>query len=117
MAVVDRKRVPPMWIEWDIIDVLIGGRSAIDIPRLYTDTLERADAFIKSYGYDLSEPREAREVESILDEARRFVVELLAPDPENRRPPLKMPAEIAEITDVRRQLDELGERLMAVRVH
>ena len=102
MAVVDRKRIPPMWIEWDIIDVLIGGRSAIDIPRLYTDTLERADAFIASYGYDMSDIREAREVASILDEARRFVVEVLGPDPENRRPPLKMPAEIAEITDVRR---------------
>lgn len=40
----------------DVLHSVAGGRSAIDIPRLNLHTLAEADAFIASYGFDLSQP-------------------------------------------------------------
>src|SRR3989344_476360 len=58
----------------DILDVMIGGRSAIDsrggIP---APTLDDAEKFINYYGYDLSEPIESAELLGNYHESIRFI--------------------------------------------
>ncbi len=102
MAVVDHHRRAPLWVDWDIIDVIVSGKSAIDLPRLNVGSLEAADDFIRAYGYDLSNPNDAKEVAAILKQAKDFVNNVLAPDPEHKSPPVKMPPEIENETDVRK---------------
>ncbi|HEX4924805.1 MAG TPA: TIGR04552 family protein [Bdellovibrionales bacterium] len=45
-----------------ILDSVVGGRSAIDIPRLEIQNLEQAHGFAKTYGYDLGDPVDLEEV-------------------------------------------------------
>lgn len=42
-----------------VINSLVGGQSAVDIPRLNIKTLDQADLFLKTYGYDLSQPQKS----------------------------------------------------------
>ncbi len=39
----------------DVFETLLGGKSAIDMPGLFVQSLDDAYAFVKSYGYDLNE--------------------------------------------------------------
>jgi len=104
MAVVDRKRIAPLWVEWDIIDVLVKGKSAIDMPDIHCVSLPQAEQFLRSYGYDLGKEKEAREIQTVFQQAKDLVRDLFAEDPEHKSPPLVMPREIAEETDVRKIL-------------
>ena len=38
----------------DLFQLLIGGRSVLQMPKLRVKTLDQADAFLKAYGYDMS---------------------------------------------------------------
>jgi uncharacterized protein (TIGR04562 family) len=46
----------------DLLSSMAGGRSAIDSSRLNIKSLSDAHAFIKSYGYDLSEPSDIEKI-------------------------------------------------------
>lgn len=45
-----------------LIETVIGGRSAIDVPSLEINDLEKAYRFVKAYGYDLNKSEELNEV-------------------------------------------------------
>jgi uncharacterized protein (TIGR04562 family) len=45
-----------------VLDSLVGGRSAIDIPRLEIHNLEQAYGFIRTYGYDPEEQNDLDEI-------------------------------------------------------
>lgn len=59
--------------QWDLLDAMISGRSAIDVPRLDLDSLDDAEGFLASYGYDWSRSEHRAEVERIRDEAISFL--------------------------------------------
>lgn len=87
-------------IPWEMMGVYLEGQSAIDVPRLYLNTLEEAEAFLASYGYRWRVPDEREEALEIRDEALRFLDEQLLFD----EPNLQMDAEVREQKDVRRLL-------------
>jgi uncharacterized protein (TIGR04562 family) len=98
-------------IPWEMMNVFLEGRSAIDVPRLYLQTLDEADAFLASYGYRWENPEERAEALDIREEALTFLHEQLLFD----EPNLEMPAEVREQKDLRKLLlwastDPRGER-------
>ncbi|NUM60517.1 MAG: hypothetical protein HUU56_17985, partial [Bdellovibrionaceae bacterium] len=38
---------------WPILDTIAGGKSALDIPGLEIDTENKANLFLKTYGFDV----------------------------------------------------------------
>ena len=55
------------------MDAVIGGRSAIDLPRLEVADAAQARAFLLRYGYDINDPHHASVVERIRAEAIGFI--------------------------------------------
>lgn len=98
-------------IPWDMFDVIVGGASAIDVPRLYMESLDEAEDFLAAYGYRWSDPEERAEAHDLLDEALEFIVEDLLHD----EPELSVAPEVLAERDVRKLLlwastDPKGER-------
>ncbi len=87
---------------WDVLDVIVSGKSSIDSPSGFTiRSLDEAHRFVESYGYDLENPIERAEVlgnyHEALNFARRYFLQ-----PENPQGlKLEIPRKILELTDVR----------------
>lgn len=98
-------------IPWDMFDVIVGGTSAIDVPRLYLSSMDEAESFLAAYGYRWDDTEERSEAHDLLDEAIDFIEnDLLFDEPE-----LEMLPVVREERDVRRLLlwastDPKGER-------
>lgn len=58
---------------WGALEVMIADHSPIDLSRLGISSRADAHHFVLNYGYDLSIPEEASEVEQIRKEALRFI--------------------------------------------
>lgn len=87
---------------WDVLDVIISGKSSIDSDQGFSVTNhEEATRFMASYGYDLANPIEAAEVFGHFHEALSFIRKnFLQPDnPQGLK--LEIPRRILELTDVR----------------
>jgi uncharacterized protein (TIGR04562 family) len=87
---------------WDVLDVIIGGKSTIDSPHGFQlVSPEEADRFILSYGYDPSNPIENAEILGNFQEALNFIRKnFLQPEnPDGLK--LEIPRKIIELTDVR----------------
>lgn len=87
---------------WEILDIIIGGRSSIDFTAGFHITkLEDADRFLRSYGYDLENPIERAEVFGYFHESLNFIRKyFLQPDnPQGVK--LEIPRKILELTDIR----------------
>ncbi|OFZ54932.1 MAG: hypothetical protein A2428_00585 [Bdellovibrionales bacterium RIFOXYC1_FULL_54_43] len=85
----------------DVLDIVIGGRSMIDASvGLELKTLEEANRFIKSYGYDFDNPIEKAELMGNFHEALNFVRKFfLQPEnPQGLR--VEIPRKILELTDI-----------------
>lgn len=91
--------------DWESLDIMIGGRSSIDSTRpLRIHSLELADQFVRSYGYDLEDPIERAEAFGNFHEALNFVRRYFL-RPENPEGlPIEIPRKILELTDVRELL-------------
>jgi uncharacterized protein (TIGR04562 family) len=93
---------------WDIFDVIIGGKSLLDTNMGLTGFtmkgLEDADRFMRSYGFDLEDPIQMAESVGNLHEAIAFVRKyFLQPEnPDGLK--LEIPRKILEINDVRELL-------------
>lgn len=87
-------------IPWEMMGVFLKGRSAIDVPRLYLNTLEEAEEFLASYGFRWGVPDEREEALGIRDEALAFLDEQLLFD----EPHLEMCPEVRAEKDIRRIL-------------
>ena len=87
--------------DWEILDVIVGGRSAIDSGSgLRVRTPEEAQRFIECYGYEDENPIERAELFGNFQEAMSFVRRFfLAPDNPNGLN-LEIPRKISELTDV-----------------
>ncbi len=64
---------------WPAMDVLIGGKSAIDIPYLSVFSPAEAGEFIKNYGFDLSDDEDRRKTHALILEAWTFIESTLMP--------------------------------------
>lgn len=87
---------------WEVLDIIIGGKSSIDSNQGFQiSTLEEADRFIRSYGYDLDNPIERAEAFGNYQESINFIRRyFLQPEnPEGLR--LEIPRRILELSDLR----------------
>lgn len=87
-------------IPWEDLSPLLDGTSAIDAPRLEIRSIEDAKDFLESYGYDLSQPDDRSELESLRLEAIAFIERDLLSD----EPLLIIPREVRSERDIRKLL-------------
>lgn len=85
--------------DWDLIDVIIGGKSPIDLSKLNISSISDAKNFLKVYGYDMSNKYILNEIQKIFNEAISFIENILIPDPFTKEINLEIPKEIKEETD------------------
>lgn len=87
---------------WEVLDIIIGGRSSIDSTAGFpVSSVEEAERFILSYGFDLNNPIESAEVFGHFHEALNFIRKnFLQPDnPQGLK--LEVPRKLLELTNVR----------------
>lgn len=74
---------------WGAMDVLIGGKSAIDLAELGVKDFEDATEFLRYYGYDPEKTHEAKHIHAVIVESWHFISHYLMPDEWARglRPP------------------------------
>lgn len=87
-------------IPWQDLGPMIDGTSAIDAPRLAVRSIDSAEDFLESYGYDWAYEEDRRE----LEELRRESVEFIERDLLFDEPHLLMPHEVRRERDVRKLL-------------
>ncbi|MCX6129220.1 MAG: TIGR04552 family protein [Proteobacteria bacterium] len=77
---------------WGIMDVLIGGRSSIDLPDLKVRSWQDATEFLRYYGYDPEVPEDARKIHAVICEAWNFIEQYLMPYEWSRgkQPPVQL---------------------------
>lgn len=67
---------------WDTLRAVIGGRSALDVPRVHARTPELAEQFLDGYGFDVRNPAHLAEIEDLRQEAIAFLETQLLDDDE-----------------------------------
>lgn len=89
----------------DVLDVIVGGRSAIDTPFTFPiHSLEEAEHFLESYGYSVQNPIENAELLGNYQEAVNFIRKYFL-QPENPTGlKLEVPRKVLELSDVRELL-------------
>ena len=85
---------------WHTLHSIVGGGSAIDVPRVHVTTPAEAEAFLECYGYVWSEATHRVELEAIRIESLSFIEEVLLAD----RPSAYVPEAVAVCEDVRQLL-------------
>ena len=60
-------------IHWETLDALVQGKSPIDLSSMPTKSKEEAKALVYQCGYDLDNPQEALEVETLFRESVQFL--------------------------------------------
>jgi uncharacterized protein (TIGR04552 family) len=89
--------------QWDfpkeLMDVLVNGKSAVDLPKLNVVDWEDATNFVKSYGYNPDESVDAKFIHSVIIEAIHFIEQHLISARARRK--LRLPKQIAGCDDVR----------------
>ena len=82
--------------QWDVIEAMVGGASALDLPRLRLDDAAQAAQFLLSYGFDVGVPRHRQELEWIRMVSLGFIERELV----YGRPALAIPEELRLLVDV-----------------
>jgi len=99
----DKLQLADLWkFPWPLMEVLIGGRSSIDLNELRVGSWEEATAFLHAYGYDPDNPADGRRIHAGLIEAVTFIERQLLAPREWRR--IKPPDDILYADDVRHLL-------------
>ncbi len=82
--------MPPLRFHPHLIETIIGGRSAIDLPRLEISDLDQAYKFANSYGFDLNDSDDLAEVWSLHRRSVALIKDELLNENE------KIPAEVTD---------------------
>lgn len=69
-----------------VLDTVIGGVSSIDLDSLHIDSIEEADAFVKTYGFDLEQDGDAERLWSLHVRTVAFIRENLLTEEESLPP-------------------------------
>jgi len=98
----NRSFFKPYDFRWDVLDIIIGGKSSIDSQHgLQIHTLDEAERFLMSYGLDLTNPIESAETLGHFHEALNFIRRYFL-FPENQDGlKIEIPRKILELTNVR----------------
>ena len=83
---------------WETLNTIVGGGSAIDVPRLYVKTSDEAESFLECYGFSWSVDSHRRELDAVRREAISYIEEELL----GGQSP--MPDELLDQEDVRQLL-------------
>lgn len=95
-----------------ILDVVLGGRSSIDVRSLRLNDLEKTDQFLSSYGYSMEEPIEVAEIQGIYHESLQFLKKHLQYFEPAREHSLEIPSLFFELTDGGKLLQFAADRSM-----
>ena len=92
--------IKKLWdFNWGAMDVLIGGKSSIDLEKLKFKNWQDATEFIKHYGYDPDEEVDARKIHSVIIESWNFIERYLIPKEWNKG--IQPPDDLLSFSDVR----------------
>ncbi len=80
------------------MEVLIGGKSSIDLTELSIKSHDEAEAFLRAYGYDSTNPIDLKQIVTAKEEAIAFIQQLLLTPKEWQRG-IKPPDEIINCED------------------
>jgi uncharacterized protein (TIGR04562 family) len=85
--------------DWPLMEVLVGGKSSIDLPSLHVKNYEEASEFVLNYGYDADNDADQRKLHSFIVESFSFIQNILMPREwmGGNRPP----GEVFNCSDVR----------------
>ena len=73
-----KEELANLWqFPWPVMDVLIGGKSSIDLTELNIQSNAEASSFLRSYGYDPETPADRRLIHSVQVEAVTFIEQQL----------------------------------------
>ena len=84
---------------WPILQAMVGGMSALDLPRLNVRTRKEAEGFLERYGFDWSLEADRADVAAIREEALAFMKDELLVDVS-----LEIPKELRDEADTRELL-------------
>ncbi len=79
-----------LWsFNWGAMEVLIGGKSSIDLGELEVRDMTDATEFLRYYGYDPENPIDAKKIHSVIAESWNFIEKYLIPSEwiAGKRPP------------------------------
>jgi uncharacterized protein (TIGR04562 family) len=100
VAILTPEELAKKWtFPWMSLDVLIGGKSSIDLPELRIKDWDEATQFILSYGYNPENDNDRRSMDAILIEAINFIHRHLLTEKG-----YKPPEEILKCDDIRHLL-------------
>lgn len=99
-------------LERGILELILGGRSSIDVRSLRLPNPDEADVFLRSYGYDVDEPIDAAEMQGIYHESLQFLKKHLAILNSNTGTNIEIPGLFFELNDIRRLLQYAADRSM-----
>lgn len=97
---------------WEVFDVVIGGKSALDAHSYLTPmtTLQDVEGFLKSYGFDHNEPIQKAELFGHYQEALQFIRRYFLKEGNPEGLPIEIPPIFTELIDT-------GELLMMATGH
>ena len=76
----DKTRLVERWsFRWETMDVLLGGRSPIDLHHLEIESEHQAKEFLKGYGYDPDVGEQRRFIYIVFVESMVFLERTLMP--------------------------------------
>lgn len=98
----DKSQLLDKWkFNWPQMDVMIGGRSSIDLAEMRIASDEEAYQFVRAYGYDPDEPQDAHTIHTTIVESLAFIEKYLVSEREWERG-TRPPNEVLDCTDVRK---------------
>ena len=75
-----KQKIAQHWsFPWSIMDVLIGGKSSIDLLELSIESEKDAQLFLESYGYFPASGKDRKKMHSVLVESLYFIEKFLMP--------------------------------------
>lgn len=107
-----REYLESLRLSRDILDVMLGGRSAIDTRGglLPVEDLESATKFIEAYGYKAEQPIQAAELLGIYQESMRFIQKYFLKPGNPNGYELNIPQTFYELQDIRKLFLFVTER-------
>lgn len=105
-----QKFLTPNQFPFDSLGAIVGGASAIDVPRLRVSGMAEANEFLRCYGFDWASPSHRLDLELIRTEALAFLEDELLTEPGDPA----IPDEIREQRDIRKLLLWASNRNLTV---
>lgn len=100
MTEIDWSKTRDRWdFNWGVMDVLIGGKSSIDLSELKFKNWSEVTTFLEYYGYDAEDPVDARKIHAVIIESWNFIEKYLIPKEWTKG--LRPPEDLFLSTDVR----------------